>query len=385
MKIFVPDTNLLLHGKFITEIKWNEVFENEEITVFIPFTVIRELDKAKYSNNVNRRKRARKLISFFKRFDRDNNIIDVQLIISHKKINWETVSEKYRKVLDETESDHQILVEIIQNFYDQLKIVYLVTADYTLLKTALELGIRGIDWFEEEKYKEIFTLEEKKEKSLPDLCIYFDSQMSTELSLSKITKEPKLLTQDDLIEPDVLYDMNWVLLNLDTIGNLLESYNIQTKLINNHQVIDLFLYNHCNHPYNDIDFYITTTLEKSFVITIKELIKEPIVPFIPELDVKYLSGIPKIPNEGIYHTEGKRATKLLNLDMNIEVEEKSRHNKWSVNYHIDRLKHNTFQELHPLFFYIPETYKYNKIQLNIAYSHKEGGTIQKQKRIINLP
>ncbi len=68
MKILVSDTNLLLHGKFITEISWGSILEDQEIIILISYVVLKEIDKAKYSYNKKRKKRARKLISFFKRY-----------------------------------------------------------------------------------------------------------------------------------------------------------------------------------------------------------------------------------------------------------------------------------------------------------------------------
>ena len=61
MKILVLDTNLLLHGKFLTEINWNFIFEEQKKKIVIPYIVLKELDRAKYSNNVARRKRAGKV------------------------------------------------------------------------------------------------------------------------------------------------------------------------------------------------------------------------------------------------------------------------------------------------------------------------------------
>lgn len=86
-----------------------------------------------------------------------------------------------------------------------------------------------------------------------------------------------------------------------------------------------------------------------------------------------------------FYTGNERITTLYNLDMRIESEKKGKHNIWKVNYHADRLKHNTFMELHPLLLFIPDSYKTNRIQIKIAYTHEEIGTIKEQKRIINLP
>ncbi len=116
----------------------------------------------------------------------------------------------------------------------------------------------------------------------------------------------------------------------------------------------------------------------------RELISWPVKPIIPRLNVGYMSGIPKRPQKGIYHTGSERITKLHNLDIRIESEEKEKHIDWKLVYHIDRIKHNTFMELHPLCIFIPNSYKTDRIQFRIDFTHEENGTIKEQKRIIHL-
>lgn len=215
------------------------------------------------SSNKNRRKRARKLISFFKKYDNNESLhSEIPLIISPKKINWDILSSKYQKELDRNEADHHIIAEIIINYHDQLEDIYIITADYTFQKFALELGIKCLDWFEDKKYKEIFNSIETKTNSpkLPNLGVYFDSQLARDLTLKKVTKKPKLLSRDDLTEPNVQYDHKWEIENPRAIGNLIKSYNEQSILISNHQEVKLFLINHSNHSYNNIDICITSIL-----------------------------------------------------------------------------------------------------------------------------
>ena len=389
MKILVPDTNLLLHGKFITEIKWRSILSDQEINIFVPYVVLKEIDKAKYSSNKIRQKRARKLISFLKKYDNDEKIRSkIPLIICLKKINWSDIPSNYRELLEENEADHHILAEIIQHYLDRLDDVFLITADYTFLKYASELGIKGIDWLEDERYKEIFALvKEKTEKisNFPDLSFYFDDQMAKELTLKKKGNKPEFLSRDDLIEPNVQYDIIWRLEHPGVIENLIKNYNEQLTLINKHQEINLFLFNHCDHPYNDIDIQIITTLENRFVLTVSELIKTPHKPIIPKLNVGYVDGIPIRAQEGLYYTGSERVSKLSNLDMRIESEEKEKHNIWRVIYHKDRIKHNTYMELHSLLIFIPDSYKTDRIQFKIVYTHDEIGKIKGQTRIIYLP
>jgi len=53
MKMLVLDTNLLLHRKFITEISWESILVDQKIIILIPYVVLKEIDKAKYSNNTD--------------------------------------------------------------------------------------------------------------------------------------------------------------------------------------------------------------------------------------------------------------------------------------------------------------------------------------------
>jgi len=383
MKILVPDTNLLLHGKFIDEIKWNSIFENQDISIIITYTVLKEKDKAKYSND-----RARRMISFFKKYEIDEKLQNsIPLIISPKKINWDSLSSKYRDLLNKNEADHQIIAEVIYNYHDQLNDVYLITADYTFLKYASELGIKSIDWLDDKKYKEIFNVSGKKEKKkakLPDLGVYFDLQFAKEIKLEKKAIIPEILSRDDLVKPNVQYDTQWETDNPEIINNLIKSYNEQMRLISRHQEINFYLFNHCDYPYNDLDIYITTTLEKNFILTINELINKPCKPIIPEVNTIYAFDIPKDPQEGIYFTGDERLTKLLNLEIRIESEENGKKTNWTVVFHEDRIKHNTHKKLLPILLFIPDLYKTKKISFKINFTHKEKGSIKEQNLIIGL-
>ena len=392
MKVLVLDTNLLLHGKFITEIRWRSIFEDQEVIILITSTVLKEIDDLKYSNNIKLKKRARKLISFFKKYDKNEELQNrIPLVISYRKIHWKAIPSRYRNLLDENETDHHILAEIIIKYSNDLDNVFLITADYALLKYALEIGIKGIDWMEDEKYKEIFASEDKKEKtpSLPDLGVYFDDQLTKEFSLQEISEKPDLLTIDELLEENFEYDFEDDLKYdvKEEIEDFIDLYNKQLEQINNHQEINLILRNNCNHPYNDIEIYINTILENDFILTIGELIKRPVKPKIPEYDGDgSLEKLRKELQEGIYLRGTEKIVRMHNLKLNMHISSKNKgkHTEWEVIYHIDRIKHNTIIDLHPLLIFLPDSYQTDRIKLKIAYSHKEPGTIKEQKRIIYL-
>ncbi len=393
MKVLVPDSNLLLHGKFITEIRWGSIFEDQEVIILITSAVLKEIDDLKYSNNIKLKKRARKLVSFFKKYDKNKELQNrIPVVISYKKIHWKAIPSKYRNLLDENEKDHHILAEIIIKFSNDLDNVYLITADFALIKYALEIGIKGIDWMEDEKYKAILAFEDKKEETpkLPDLGVYFDDQMAKEVILQEISDKPELISINDLLEDNFEYDdeseLKYEL--KEEIEELLDIYNKQLEQINNHQEINLTLRNDCNHPYNDIEIYITTILENSFVLTIGELIKKPVKPELPEYNGDgSLEKLRKELQTGIYLRGTEKIVRMHNLQLNMRIssENKDKHTKWEIIYHLDRIKHNTIIDLHPLLIYLPDSYKTDRIKLKIAYSHEEPGTIKEQKRIVYLP
>lgn len=382
MKVLIPDTNLLLHGKFIDEIKWNSIFDEENIVVVITYTVLKELDHAKYTKN-----RARQLISFFKKYETDENLNKkIPLKISPKKVNWESLPQKYKNILDKEDSDHNILAEIIKDYNNNLSDVYIVSADYTFLKIATELGINCMDWLETDKENLFGTLDlinEKKPKH-PKLGLYFDKDMTTELMFTKILNKVEILSYNDLVKPNVQYDIKWQLENPSVIKKKIKVYNEQIKLINSHHKIDLYLINRSNHPYNDVDIYIRTILEKSFVFTINELIKTPRKPFLPRLNVRYVNGIPINPKESIYLSEGEKIARLMNLDMEIFSEVKGNMISWEIKYHIDKIKHNTIIHLIPLLLFIPNIFDISHINLRINFTQEEPGSIKEQKLNIKL-
>ena len=393
VKILVPDTNLLLQGKFITEISWGSISEAQEIIILITSAVLKEIDDSKYSNNTKRKKRARKLVSFFKKYDKNEELQNrIPLVISYKKIHWKAIPSRYRNLLNENESDHHILAEIIIKYSNDLDNIFLITADYALLKYALEIGIKGIDWLEDEQYKELFVSEDKKEKvpSLPDLGVYFDDQMSKELTLKKISEKPELLSIDGLLEENFEFDDESELKYeiKEEIEELIDIYNKQLEQINNHQEINLIIRNDCDHPYNDIEIYITTILENDFVFTIKELINSPAKPKIPDYDGDdSIEKLWKDLQKGIYPKDIEKKYRIQDQKLNLSIssENKGKHTKWEVIYNIDRIKHNTIIALHPLLIFLPDSYKTDRIELKIAYTHEEAGKIKEQKRIVYLP
>ena len=65
MRLLVPDTNVYLHGKHFETIAWDvELNGGQEVCIVVPYPVVRELDKAKYSGpTAGIRSRAEKVIS----------------------------------------------------------------------------------------------------------------------------------------------------------------------------------------------------------------------------------------------------------------------------------------------------------------------------------
>lgn len=392
MTLFVfLDTNVFIHCKIFTEIKWRELFKDnqndEEIVIILPYMVNKELDNLKKYD-----KKARNIQNKLKELKDVEFNESITLNISIFPTKWSSLKPEWAELLDENESDCKIIAEILvfkeENPDNE---VYFVTGDNTPYFQAKALGINTIFWLDE-KYKEIFGSDDKKEKvpSLPDLGVYFNDQMSKELNLPKISEKTELLSIDDLLEDNFEFNDESELKYevKEEIEELIDIYNKQLEQINNHQEINLTIRNDCNHPYNDIEIYITTILENDFILTIRELIKRPDKPKIPDYyDNGSLEKIRKDLQTGIYLRGTEKIVRMHNLKLNMHIssENKGKHNKWEVVYHIDRIKHNKMIDLHPLLIFSPDSYKTNRIELKIAYSHEEPGKIKEQKRIVYLP
>src|ERR1035437_5850802 len=95
-KIFLIDTNSLLHYHLFTEINWCDELSCDKIILIMPPTVLKELDKIKFSDSdIDIRNRARKVLSKISENINKNNVIDItpkiqlRFIVNEPKINWE--------------------------------------------------------------------------------------------------------------------------------------------------------------------------------------------------------------------------------------------------------------------------------------------------------
>ncbi len=392
MTLFVfLDTNVFIHCKTFTEIEWRDLFKenqnDEEIVIVLPYMVNKELDNSKKYE-----KKARNIQNILKELKDVEFKEGITLNISIFPTKWSSLKPEWAELLDENESDCKIIAEILvfkENNPDNE--VYFVTGDNTPYFQAKALGINTIFWLDE-KYKEIFISDEKKGKvpSLPYLGVYFDDQMSKELALQAISEKPELLSIDDLLEENIEYeyedDLKYEI--KEEIEELIDIYNKQLEQINNHQDINFVIRNDCDHPYNDIDIHITTIIENDFVFAIREFINSPRKPKIPEYeDDGSLDKLREDLQNGIYPEDIEKDYRIQDQELNLRIssENKGKHTEWEVIYHIDRIKHNTMIDIHPLLIFLPDSYKTDRIELKITYTHEEPGTIKEQKRIVYLP
>jgi hypothetical protein len=374
------DTNVFEQCKSFSEINWSKVItqfkpdiEYRNIILKVPYMVIMELDDHKKFDN-----KARKTLAKIRKFEKISDNIGLKLEISIRPPRWDRLDSNIREELIENENDHRILAEIF--FYksqNQYHHVLFITGDYVPHKLAAELGINTINWLDEE-YKSFFQ-EVKKEKK-PDLELLFINEGNSSSLIEWELKTPQYLAFEDYEEPyeDLKYEdpMRFELLRPDyEVESDIEVYNQEVEEFSRYIEIKFLLINNGNHPYSNIDVFISTHLEQQFKITHKLDVKIPTKP--DPFDELYdnqsiLYAIEE--SEVRYHEITKQKKNSNKMDY-----------KWDFGYYIEKVKHNeTFFIPFPIMIWIPEKTKQKKITFKIRFTHDESGKIKEQKLEINL-
>lgn len=373
------DTNVFEQCKSFTEIDWPNIvaqfksdIEYKNIILKVPYMVIKELDDHKKFDE-----KARKTLAKIRKFD-TNNKKNLKLEISIRPPRWDSLDLNLREELMENENDHRILAEILlfknQNLYHN---VLFITGDYVPHKLAAELGINTINWLDEE-YKSFFQ-EVKKEKK-PDLELLFINEGNTSSLIEWEFKTPQYLAFEDFIEhyEDLKWEdpMQFELLRPEyELESEIEVYNQEVEEFSRYIEITFILINNGNHPYSNIDVFISTQLKEHFKMKYKEEVKIPMKPD---------------PFDEISDNE---ATFIVSEELDVEYQEITKQEinkngmdyKWNFGYYIEKIKHNEKIILpFPLMIWIPEKPKLKKITFKIQFTQDESGKIKEQKLEINL-
>jgi len=374
------DTNVFEQCKSFTEINWSDVIEQfkpdveyRNIILKVPYMVIMELDDHK-----KHYEKARKTLAKIRKFEKIPNNKDFKLIISIRPPRWDRLDSKIREELMENENDHRILAEILifkkkNRFHNSL----FVTGDYAPHKLAVELGINTINWLEEE-YKPFFQ-EVKKEKK-PDLELLFVNKGNRSSIIEWEFKTPKHLSYEDLIEP--YEDLGWE--DPMKFETLRQDYEVESDIVDYNQEVEEFsryieikfvLINNGNHPYTNIDVFISTQLEQQFKLQHKLNVKIPIKPDLFE----ELSE-----NESSHYAINESEVRYYEITKQEKASNKN-NCKWDFGYYIEKIKHNeTYFIPFPIMIWIPEKTKQKKLTFKIRFTHDESGRIKEQKLEINL-
>ena len=64
--LVAPDTNTLVRGQWLPDVRWNELVGTAQATVVLPHVVLDELDRLSYKSNVDTSDRARKVLRYLR-------------------------------------------------------------------------------------------------------------------------------------------------------------------------------------------------------------------------------------------------------------------------------------------------------------------------------
>jgi rRNA-processing protein FCF1 len=155
MKYLFLDTNILLHYNDYEQIKWSELFDDNDFTIIIADTVLSEIDKQKDSSRGKIQKTAKKYSSRF------CNILTDQYA-SPIKIEFPPYPDFTNAPdLKESRQDDCILLAAIQSKYDNAD-KYVVTSDNGMLTRCKRHGINFKILDDSYRKKDELSDEEKK-------------------------------------------------------------------------------------------------------------------------------------------------------------------------------------------------------------------------------
>lgn len=214
----------------------------------------------------------------------------------------------------------------------------------------------------------------------PDLRLSFDkNRIKTKYRIPTDIKKIIPLTFTDVEKKENRLDRDTIITILEnklTIQNKLDKYNEENILYHKNKDIIFFLLNRGNFTCTDIDLKIRITLDKEFKIRHERMIIKPYMPSISHFSRKkigmraLLEKASELYNEKEYPFEYK--------DLIIDKEENDNQNKWIIKFHINDLRHDDFQRLEPIKFYIPKNPKTKELIFICSFIQRERGKVNPQ-------
>ncbi len=202
---FILDTNMYIHYNLFTECKWSDLFGNEDLTLIVTPTIIKELDEKKYDQRDHIRKRAQEVISKLRGILNGETVpcgIAVNFPCLSDKIEWESIG------LNPLNADDRIIGEVLLfKKESENDGICIVTADFGLELKAKNFNLKVIQPFDtwkrkliDPRDKEIEKLKELTKTTIPvvKLCFFNESNQICEDTF-KTSMEEKVI---DLLDDD---------------------------------------------------------------------------------------------------------------------------------------------------------------------------------------
>lgn len=400
LKYVFIDTNVLYHCKLFTEIEWGVLFEEkvDKIVLIIPNMVIEEIDKGKNSTVKKKRKRARKIVSKFYELEKNSFIGDkTEVKLSINPPEWKKLKRKDKKILTQSNPDHQIIAEILLFLRNHRKEqVLFVSNDFLPLKMVSQYGISTINW-RDKPYSGILMKPEENGKTKPELEIHFENNKQ-KIELDSDIPAPDLLIFEPLAELLKKVPLEIQKMPINEVRNLNNAqeyyeamnpsnksddefekevikYNKDLMEYTRYREVTLHLSNHGNKPFNDIDIRINAVLERKFIIDYYDNILKPIKPGRAGSTIISGYGVPYYYEDMVSEDQ---------ICHGIIKEETDRNVKWNFGYNVRKLKHGETIELYSIAIRIPKSFSTKEITLKCAFTQEEEGKMKSQTLKIKL-
>lgn len=176
MTYLILDTNIYLHFKDFEDIDWCKLVDDEEITIFLPYTVLREIEKKKDEGSAHVKKRAKRISSKFSNIflDEKKGKFPVVLLEDPSDEELSTLS------LNPKVNDDVILGTALVS--PNKNSIVIISADNPMLIKSKHKGLKWKRIPEGYKLSEDLTQEEKEIKELKEeLALYKNRQSKPSL------------------------------------------------------------------------------------------------------------------------------------------------------------------------------------------------------------
>ncbi|WP_371805705.1 PIN domain-containing protein [Candidatus Lokiarchaeum ossiferum] len=397
MNFFILDTNILLENKFIKHISWQDYSPQQKFTIIIPRTVLKELDKLKFTISPKKKKRIHQVIRYFDDIfeNQIENIFNIKLLT--KRINWDELfkfKSEWVSELDRNMKDDCILAEILTlQMNNPESQCTLFTGDILMKINAGTLGIQVIDVSKEKQFEKEKSLKNVEKNITDPILEIFFSHNSKILEITSDSTHFKHFSPFSWEEIQKVADYyrnyekhpkwskileeNLTTKNYDEYLKKCKDYIKKIDELYNFHPLELYLENSGGAPANNIDLHFTIESKKEvdilnsneFFQFVDKKPNPPVFPFGPWGILTIL--FPKYSNlkPHIQKFDPEEFPELTFSDTKFIDNEKNRSIKFSV--HVDLLKHGERMEIPTYWMEIPKSLSLNEIHVNYRITQIE--------------